>query len=37
MYRVAKVEGKFNVVIEETPIPEPGPDEVRVKAVQSLN
>ena len=36
MYRVAKVEGKFNVVIEETPIPEPGPDEVRVKAVQSL-
>lgn len=36
MYRVAKAEGKFNVVIEETSVPEPGPEEVRVKAVQSL-
>ena len=36
MKRVAKPEGKFNVVIEEAPMPEPGPGEVRVKAVRSL-
>ena len=36
MKRVAKPEGKFNVVIEDVPIPEPGPDEVRVRAVRSL-
>ena len=36
MKRVAKPAGKFNVVLEDAPIPEPGPDEVRVKAVRSL-
>ena len=36
MKRVAKPEGKFNVVIEDAPMPEPGPGEVRVKAVRSL-
>ena len=36
MKRVAKPEGKFNIVIEEVAMPEPGPDEVRVKAVRSL-
>ena len=36
MKRVAKPEGKFNIVIEDVPIPEPGPGEVRVKAVRSL-
>ena len=36
MKRVAKPEGKFNIVIEEVAMPEPGPGEVRVKAVRSL-
>ncbi len=36
MLRFAKPEGKYNLVLEETPIPEPGPGEVRVKAVRSL-
>ncbi|MCZ6677784.1 MAG: zinc-binding dehydrogenase [Candidatus Poribacteria bacterium] len=36
MKRVAKPEGKFNIVIEDVPVPEPGPSEVRVKAVRSL-
>ena len=36
MKRVAKKEGKFNVLIEDAPIPEPGPGEVRIKAVRSL-
>ncbi len=36
MKRVAKPEGKFNIVIEEAAMPEPGPGEVRVKAVRSL-
>ena len=36
MKRLAKPEGKYNLVLEEVPIPEPGPGEVRVKAVRSL-
>ena len=36
MKRLAKPEGKYNLVIEEAPVPEPGPGEVRVKAVRSL-
>jgi L-iditol 2-dehydrogenase len=36
MKHVAKKEGKFNVLIEDAPIPEPGPGEVRIKAVRSL-
>ena len=36
MKRVAKPAGKFNVVLEEVPVPEPGPHEVRVHAVRSL-
>ena len=36
MKRVAKPAGRFNVVIEEAPIPQPGVDEVRVRAVRSL-
>ena len=36
MKRLAKPEGKYNLVVEEAPIPEPGPGEVRVKAVRSL-
>ncbi len=36
MKRVAKPAGRFNVVIEEAPIPHPGADEVRVRAVRSL-
>ena len=36
MKRVCKPEGKFNIVLEEVPAPEPGPGEVRVKAVRSL-
>ena len=36
MKRVAKPAGKFNIVLEEAPIPEPGPDEVRIKAVRTL-
>jgi len=36
MKRLAKPRGRGNVVIEDAPIPEPGPGEVRVKAVRSL-
>ena len=36
MKRLAKPDGKYNLVLEEVPIPEPGADEVRVKAVRSL-
>ena len=36
MKRMAKPEGRGNVVLEDAPIPEPGPGEVRVKAVRSL-
>ena len=36
MKRVAKPAGRFNVVIEEAPVPEPQADEVRVRAVRSL-
>jgi len=36
MKRAAKPEGKFNVVVEEVPVPEPGPTEVRIKSVRSL-
>ncbi|MBT5875464.1 MAG: zinc-binding dehydrogenase [Candidatus Latescibacteria bacterium] len=36
MLRFAKPEGKYNLILEEAPIPEPGPGEVRVKAVRSL-
>ena len=36
MKRLAKPEGKYNLILEEVPIPEPGVDEVRVKAVRSL-
>ena len=36
MKRVAKPEGKFNIVIEEVTMPEPSPGEVRIKAVRSL-
>ena len=36
MKRVAKPEGKYNVILEEVPMPEPGPEEVRVKAVRTL-
>ncbi len=36
MKRVIKPEGQFNIAIEEVPIPEPGPGEVRIKAVRSL-
>ncbi len=36
MKRLAKPEGKYNLVLEEAPVPEPGSGEVRVKAVRSL-
>ena len=36
MKRVIKPTGQFNIEIEEVPMPEPGPGEVRVKAVCSL-
>ena len=36
MKRLSKQSGRFNLVLEEVPIPEPGPREVRVKAVRSL-
>ena len=36
MKRVIKPEGQFNIAIEEVPMPEPGPGEVRIKAVRSL-
>ncbi len=34
--RLAKPEGKYNLVLEEAPMPEPAPGEVRIKAVRSL-
>ncbi len=36
MKRVIKPEGQFNIAIEEVPVPEPEPGEVRIKAVRSL-
>jgi len=36
MKRVIKPEGKFNIDLEEVPIPNPGPGEVRIKAACSL-
>ena len=36
MKRLAKPAGRFNLTFEEVSIPEPGPSEVRVKAVRSL-
>ena len=36
MKRLAKPEGKYNLILEEVPIPEPAANEVRVKAVRSL-
>ena len=36
MKRVIKPAGQFNIAIEEVPMPEPGPGEVRIKAVRSL-
>ena len=36
MKRVAKAAGRFNIVIEEVPTPEPGPDEVRIKTARTL-
>jgi threonine dehydrogenase-like Zn-dependent dehydrogenase len=34
--RLTKLEGKYNLVIEEAPMPQPAPGEVRIKAVRSL-
>ncbi|MDE2903583.1 MAG: zinc-binding dehydrogenase [Chloroflexota bacterium] len=36
MKRVAKPEGKFNVVLEDAPMPAVGPHDVRVRNVRSL-
>ena len=36
MQRVIKPDGQFNIQLEDVPIPEPGPGEVRIKAVRSL-
>ena len=36
MKRVAKPEGKFNVVLEDAPVPAVGPHDVRVRNVRSL-
>lgn len=36
MKRLAKPEGKYNLILEDAPMPEPGVGEVRVKAVRSL-
>lgn len=36
MKRLAKPEGRYNLVLEEVPIPEPGQGEVRIRAVRSL-
>ena len=36
MKRVAKPEGKFNVVLEDAPVPAIGPHDVRVRNVRSL-
>jgi threonine dehydrogenase-like Zn-dependent dehydrogenase len=34
--RLAKPEGKYNLILEEAPIPQPAPGEVRIQAVRSL-
>ena len=36
MLRVAKPEGKYRIALEEAPIPDPRPDEVRLRAVRTL-
>ena len=36
MKRVAKPAGRLNIAIEDAPIPEPGPNEVRIRAVRTL-
>ena len=36
MQRVIKPTGQFNIQLEDVPVPEPGPGEVRIKAVRSL-
>ena len=36
MKRLTKPAGRYNLVIEEAPVPEPARDEVRIKAVRSL-
>ena len=36
MQRVIKPAGQFNIQLEDVPVPEPGPGEVRIKAVRSL-
>ncbi len=36
MKRLAKPEGRYNLVVEDAPIPEPDKGEVRVRAVRSL-
>ena len=36
MLRLAKPEGKYNLILEEAPVPEPGPGQVRIKSVRSL-
>ena len=36
MKRVIKPEGRFNIAIEDVPMPEPGAGEVRIRAVRSL-
>ena len=36
MKRLSKPEGKYNLVLEEAPMPEPASGEVRIKAVRSL-
>lgn len=36
MKRVIKPEGKYNIAIEDVPMPKPGPGEVRIKAACSL-
>ncbi|MEE3263298.1 MAG: zinc-binding dehydrogenase [Candidatus Latescibacterota bacterium] len=36
MKRLAKPEGRYNLVVEDAPIPEPAAGEVRLKAVRSL-
>ncbi len=36
MRRLAKPEGKYNLIVEDAPMPEPGHGEVRIKAVRSL-
>ncbi|MBM4438477.1 MAG: zinc-binding dehydrogenase [Actinobacteria bacterium] len=36
MKRVAKPAGKFNIQIEDAPMPAPGPQEIRIRAVRTL-